>query len=144
MDTNHLNILILKRFCGEEHYPLQSAVWSIWHDDLVIEMSFEEGTDLHEDTAYLEQEPSWELSFPLSDEAMLQVGAIFENKDNEDNGANFYYCEHNLTYDNRLEILDRDGDRLLVRMTGICCDVNYYDGSRGNDELEIIAWVDKE
>ncbi len=26
---------------------------------------------------------------------------------------------------------------------GECCDVNYYDGSKGNDVLEITAWIDK-
>ena len=55
-----------------------------------------------------------------------------------------YYCEHYPTEKNRVEVIDRDGDRLLLKISGECCDVNYYDGSKGNDELEITLWVDKE
>ena len=31
MNDARLNTLVLKRFCGEEYYPLQSAVRSIWN-----------------------------------------------------------------------------------------------------------------
>ena len=143
-EENMMDKLILKRFCGEEYYPLESASWSIWKDHLLVEMNFTAGENLHEDTEYLEQEPSWELCFTLENEKLLVPGLVLENKDNEENETNFYYCEHNLTYDNRLEILDREDDRLLLKITGICCDVNYYDGSKGNDSLEITLWIDQE
>ena len=142
-----LNKLILKRFCGEEYYPVQSASWSIWRDrTFCVEMWFTEGENLHEDTEYLEQEPGWELYFdvPSITEESLQPGFVLEQKDIIEDETHFYYCEHLPTFDNRLEILDREEDRLLLKVTGTCCDVNYYDGSKGNNELEITLWIDKE
>ncbi len=147
MDNNFLNTLILKRFCGDEHYPLQSAVWSIWDGRVFgVEMYFDEGTDLHEDTEYLAQEPSWELYFnvPGMKEEDVSKGLILEEKDNREDETHFYYCEHLTTENNRLEVLNRDEDRILARITGECCDVNYYDGSKGNNTLEITVWIDKE
>lgn len=52
---DELNTLILKRFCGEEYYPIESARWSIWDaETFCVEMWFEEGRNLHEDTEELE------------------------------------------------------------------------------------------
>ena len=47
------------------------------------------------------------------------------------------------TENSRLEVLDRDGDRLLLKITGECCDVSCYDGSKGNNTLEMTAWIKK-
>ena len=140
-----LNTLVLKRFCGEEYYPIDSAGWSIWNSTvLCVEMWFQEGRNLHEDTEYLAQEPGWELYFsiPSMNGDDVKPGLVLEKKDISD-GTHFYYCEHQPTLNNHLEVLDRDGDRLLLRITGECCDVNYYDGSKGNNVLEITAWMEK-
>ena len=146
MTKDTLNTLVLKRFCGNEYYPIDSANWSI--DDsttLGVEMWFKEGRNLHEDTEELAQEPVWELYFTISpmNEENVKPGMVLEEKDNHADETHFYYCEHQPTLNNHLEVLDRDGDRILFRITGECCDVNYYDGSKGNDILEITAWIDK-
>ena len=66
MENEILGTLTIKRFCGEEYYPLDSASWSIWDGRVFcVEMNFGEGTGLHEDTAYLAQEPLWELYFDM-------------------------------------------------------------------------------
>ncbi len=147
MHDDMLNTLIIKRFCGEEYYPIESAGWSIWDSTtFCVEMWFQEGRNLHEDTEELAQEPGWELYFtiPSMDEEEVQSGMVLEEKNNIADETHFYYCEHLPTLNNRLEVLDRDGDRILFKITGECCDVNYYDGSKGNNLLEITAWIDKE
>ena len=147
MKDERLNTLILKRFCGEEYYRLQNASWSIWNGSvLCVEMWFAEGTNLHEDTEYLEEEPGWELYFnlPEENEDCVKTGMVLTDTENREEETHFYYCEHLPTVNNRLEILDTDGTRLLLRITGECCDVNYYDGSKGNNSLELTAWIDQE
>ena len=128
MNHNMLNTLILKRFCGDEYYPIESARWSIWEKTtFCVEIGFKEGTNLQEDTEYLAQKPLWELYFniPPTDEAEVKPGMLLEEKDNCEDETHFYYCEHFPTLNPRLEVLDRDGDRLLFRITGECCDVNF-------------------
>ena len=147
MNDIKLNTLILNRFCGEEYYSIQSASWSIWDGrTLCVEMWFEEGLNLHEDTDYLAQEPGWELYFdvPSITDEMLKPGMILGDTENIEDETHFYYCEHLPTYNNKLEILGREDDKILFKITGECCDVNYYDGSKGSDTLEITAWIDEE
>ncbi len=147
MNTN----LILKRFCGEERYPILNAEWYImegdgtWDDPdtLCLEMEFGEGDELHEDTAELQAEPSWEISFPALQLKVedLQEGLVLEMaNEEEEEEANFYYSEHQPTYDNRVEVLEVDGDRLLLRVTALTEDVNFYDGTKPKNEIDVTAW----
>ncbi len=144
MENDRTGTLVIRRFCGEEYYPLQSGTWSIWDGRVFcVEMDFGEGTCLHEDTEYLAQEPLWELYFDMPSPE-VEVGTIFTDEQNREDETHLYYCEHYPTEKNRVEVLERDGERMLLKITGECCDVNYYDGSKGNDELEITVWLDKE
>ena len=138
-----IHMLAIKRFCGDELYPLESSKWYIIGHTLWIDLAFAQGSQLHEDTEYLAEEPTWELSFKIDDETILKKGTVLENANESDEGAYLYYCEHNPTYKNRLKILDRIDDKLLVRISAECCDINFYDGSKGNDVLELTAWVEK-
>ena len=79
------NELIIKRFCGEEIYPLINSKWYLIRDTLWIDLAFGKGTLLHEDTEYLEEEPTWELSFKIDGEdelkpmfTILKVKAILQ------------------------------------------------------------------
>ena len=151
MDNNYLT---LKRFCGEEKYPVESANWYIiegdgtWDDPymLCLEMEFSEGEELHEDTENLEAEPSWEISFSslkLTEED-LKAGFKMELENEDDEDSLFYYCEHQPTFENKMEILEVKGDSLLIHITGKTTDVNFYDGSKPMNELDIIVWFEKE
>lgn len=147
MSGDRTDTLILKRFCGEEYYPLETAAWSVYSNTtFCVEMQFAEGTNLHEDTAELDEMPGWELYFniPPMTEEDIRPGMSLEDKDCREDETHFYYCEHLPTANSHLEVLDRKDDRILVRITAECCDVNYYDGSKGNNGLEITAWIDKE
>ena len=142
-------MLVMKRFCGEEFYPVKSSEWYILESaaednpSLEVELEFFEGTNLSEDVAEFGQEPYWELRFAVKDESVLQKGAVLTNENEDEEDAMICYFEWEPTFHNVLEILDRNGDKLLLKITAECCDVNYYDGSKGNDQLEFTAWVDK-
>ena len=144
MNEDMLNTLILKRFCGVETYPVESTYWCIWDKTLLdVSIWFEKGTNRHEDAKELDFPPSWDLYFdvlPMKGED-LRPGMIFADKDNKDGMTNFWFDEEFPTYNNHLEVLDRDGDRILCRITGECCDVDVRDGSKGMDSLELTVWI---
>lgn len=154
-NKNEGNFLKLKRFCGDEKYPIDFAEWYIlegdgtWDDPytLCLEMGFAEGVELHEDTKKLNANPSWDISFPALKlkKKDLQAGFIMEfvNED-EDEEANFYYSEHQPTIENKVEVLEVKGNNLLLHITGKTMDVNFYDGSKPMNELEVIAWFSKQ
>ena len=135
--------LVLDRFCGRETYPILGASWNLYHDDeldlptLCIALRAGPGRELHEDTRTLNAKPHWELnvvSAELRPEALVS-GAVFlipEGCDDDQGGyvTNFYYCEHESTEANRIEILAVDGTTLRVRLRGETIDVNFYDGSK--------------
>ena len=45
--------------------------------------------------------------------------------------------------DNKMMVIEVDGERLKIRLTGITEDVNYYDGSKPPNTMELVAWFDK-
>ncbi len=149
--------LILDRFCGRETYPIKSATWNLYTDDelqmstLCLSVEAGPGTILHEDTKSLNAEPSWEvnvveMNLPLS---ALAAGAVFHVPEGYDEArgghvTNFYYCEHEGSDENIVEILAIDGERLLVRLQGETVDVNFYDGSKPATKLSVETWFVRE
>jgi hypothetical protein len=136
-------LLILERFCGRESFPVTTGTWNIFHDEaldtptLCIQLSAGPGIELQEDTKVLRAEPSWEINFVSRNlnESSLQPGATFsvpQGYDEAQGGyvTNFYYCSHEATDHNLIEILAVEGSTLLVRLSGQTTDVNYYDGSK--------------
>jgi hypothetical protein len=136
-------LLVLDRFCGRETHPITEGRWNLYHDDeldlptLCIRLRAGPGRGLHEDTQTLHAQPHWELNVVQAGlvPATLQAGATFTIPDgcDDDQGGyvtNFYYCSHESSEANRIEILARHGDTLRVRLRGETVDVNYYDGSR--------------
>lgn len=153
------NVLYMLRFCGMEEYALKSAVWYIIKCDgtaddpdlFCVDMKFERGRVLHEDThneelPFMDAEPFWDLSFQSAQMPTIipEVGLCLElPNERHEVYANLCYWEHQPTLDNRLEILAAQGDRFLIRLTGVTEDVNYYDGSKPKSTLQITAWFDK-
>ena len=150
-----MNDLKLTRFCGEELYPIVSASWNIYFDEdlgmnnLCLYISAGKGTNLHEDTKDLAAEPNWELNIISKDldKANLKEGFRIEIPDgyeNDLNGyiTNLYYCEHEQTDDNIIEILAVDGSKLYIRVSGETTDVNYYDGSKPLNKLFAETWFE--
>jgi len=149
--------LILDRFCGREVHPITSATWNLYRDDelermtLCIHIEAGPGSTLHEDTKELDAEPWWELNVVEADlsDASLTAGSKWTLPDGYDesrggNLTNFYYCEHESSDDNQIEILAVDGDRLLIRLTGETIDVNFYDGSKDPTKLLVETWFSRD
>lgn len=143
-------LLVLQRFCGRETYPIVSATWNIFHDEgldmrtLCIQLRAGAGIELQEDTRVLRAEPSWELNYVSNElnESSVKSGAKFSVPQGYDEAlggyvTNFYYCSHEATDDNLIEILAVEGSTLLVRLTGRTTDVNFYDGSRPPTRLSV-------
>lgn len=136
-------VLVLERYCGREAYPVLEARWNLYHDaeldlpTLCVALRAGPGVELHEDTRTLAAQPHWELNLVaagLQPEALVP-GAVFsipEGYDDDLGGhlTNFYYCQHESTAANRIEILALDGSALRVRLRGETIDVNFYDGSK--------------
>lgn len=144
---------ILDRFCGREIYPITEATWNLYRDEelgmmnLCINIQAAQGTLLHEDTEDIGAEPWWEVnvvehSLPAN---LLIPGAQFlvPSGYNEKRGGhvtNFYYCGHDGSDQNTVEILAAEGDQLLIRVTGKTVDVSYYDGSKPPTKLTVQTW----
>ena len=43
-----------------------------------------------------------------------------------------------------MEVIEVDGKRLKIWLTGLTEDVNYYDGSKPKNTMELVAWFDKD
>ena len=146
--------LKLNRFCGEEIFPVKSAKWSFFYDEYVdsnnfsLEIEAKEGTVLGKDTKKHKIKPSWEINCYSNDLNRKDIvpGLKVEllegfDKETDTDITNFYYFEHQTTNDNKIEILESDGNKLLIRLTGKTTDVD-FDGSKPETELSAEIWFD--
>ena len=150
-------LLKLKRYCGDEFFPITKAAWHISVDDelgneLWLEIETDYGIILHKEfeagydpESYIQ--PKWELYYCEKinlQESHLKVGFRGEIplglEDRE--FTNFYYYEHGPTDKNIIEVLERKGDRLHISVTGEVEDVAFYDGSKPKTKLSVEAWFD--
>ena len=103
-----------------------------------------------EDLEGLNGTPDWEVNLveqKLSDKDLVKgyMRDIPEAYDEDHGGwiTNIYFVSHEGTEPNRIEILAREDDRLLVRPTGETIDVNYYDDSKPRAKLIVETWFDR-
>lgn len=155
-NINENNYLILKRFCGDEKYPVVNAEWYIskgdgtWDDPymLCLEIEFGKGIEMQEDTAeWYTGEPGWEVYFPTLNLKEEDLGAGFTleiEKPDEHAEAYFLYEDRQPTFDNKVEVLKVEENRLLIHLTAKTKDVNYYDVSKPMNVLDVMTWVEKQ
>lgn len=154
-EKNDQHYLRLIRFCGEELYPIESATWQYQEGDedgneLWLEINAGPGTQLSDDTKSLNGQPHWELTVRAEklDLAALKSGFKAEilfgyDEKRGESLTNFYYCEHDPSDNNQLEILEKKGNRILFRISGEVEDVNYYDGSKPMNKILVEAWFEE-
>ena len=144
--------------CGEEFYPIESAKWHFSESEdegaskLWLDIQADYGQQLSEDTKTLNGQPHWELTIPLNNSLKvgnLNGGLKTEIKDgyNEEIGdyaTNFYYCEHEKTDNNQIEIIERIENRLLIRLTGEVTDINFCDGSKPKNKIFVETWFEED
>jgi hypothetical protein len=149
-------VLILERFNGIEIYPIELAEWNLYRDkdsgmmNLWISLAAGRATEQQEDTVDLYAQPNWELNLvepELSEDAIEPgfIATIPEAYDESRNGwiTCFYYCSHEGTDRNTIEMMEINGDRVRWRLTGETIDVNYYDGSKPATKLSVDTWFDR-
>ncbi|MDU1906273.1 MAG: hypothetical protein E6772_16005 [Dysgonomonas sp.] len=150
--TNNKDILKLSRFCGEELFRIKVATWDILTSEstlptLSLEIHADEIISQCDDTREFPVKPRWEImcDIPGLEDSHLQKGFSIEvpEEDNEHNDNILYYYEHGVTFNQKVEILDRQDDKLLIKVSGETQDVNFYDGSKPNTKLEAELWFEK-
>lgn len=146
--TGAIGTFVLHRFCGDEVYSLQDAEILAHDVEGGVALSFEahaapEPIRALPDTAPLQAQPHAEVTvtLPAVDPERL-VGQHLcvphgYDDQSEEHIATLYYCEHDDLDENHLDVLSRDGDRFRIHWTGVCTDVNYYDGSKPPARVEI-------
>ncbi len=151
------NNLKLTRFCGEELYPIKTATWHFYENkdektnEIWLKIETDLGIQLSDDTKELAATPDWELTIRAKNLSLndLKIGlraAIKQGYDDdlEESLTNFYYCEHEQTDNNKIEILDKKGTKILFKIIGEVPDINYYDGSKPKNTIYVEAWFYKE
>ena len=157
-DIYRKKYLKLIRFCGEEFYPIKSAKWHFSESEdegaskLWLDIQADYGQQLSEDTQTLNGQPHWELTIPLNNSSKVDnlngrlKTEIKDGYDEEigDYVTNFYYCEHEKTENNQIEIIERIENRLLIRLTGEVTDINFCDGSKPKNKIFVETWFEED
>jgi hypothetical protein len=148
-----VGILTLNRFNGQEQFSISAAKIFQFEDDGFFELNFEIETDEKPiktlpDTKDLDARPNAEFIIRVKDFAWNNlVGKCYTipqgyDEETGDYLTRFYYCEHEETDDNVIEIIERNNDKFHVIIKATCIDVNYYDNSKPRTKLEIDAWFE--
>lgn len=151
-DTLHM-----QRFKGLESYQIESAKWNLYRDEdpqgmnLCLRVECSKAIKQFEDTAYVGGKPDWELNLvqPVLEDSSLHTGFKAEIPASYDESrggwiTNFYFTSHEGSEKNQVEVLSRDGDRLLIRLTGEIVDVNHYDDSKPRSKVSVTTWFSKD
>ena len=77
-------------------------------------------------------------SLAVSPGSVLHVPAGYDEAQDE-NVTNLYYCEHDGTDDNVIDILEVGDGTVRARITGTAVDANYDDGSKPRMRVEAVA-----
>lgn len=148
------DLMSLKRFSGHEFYPIAKAEWNLYqHPEngtsvLWIKLAADFAVSQQEDTLPLNGQPIWEIN--LIENNLIKTDLIpgfrreipagyVESKD-AIRLTNFYYCSHEDSNDNVIEITAADGDNLKIRLNGTTTDVNFYDDSKSDTSLTVETW----
>lgn len=148
------DLMLLKRFNGDELYPIARAEWNLYkhpergHWNLWISLDTDFAVSQREDTVGLNGQPKWEINWIEGN--LTTANLIPSFKREIPNGyvelpgitrhTNFYYCSHEDTDDNTIEILAVDGDRLKIELQGTTIDVNHYDDSKPRTKIKVVTW----
>ena len=149
MDTT-LGRLTLNRFNGREVFAVSSATIYMFSHERGVDLNFEIETsaalETCPDTAELSAQPNAEFTVRVAEHSWTNfVGRSFQipsgdDPQSDDEVTRLYNFQHETTDDKLIDVLGQRAGRYLVRIQGICPDVNYYDGSRARTDFQIEAW----
>jgi hypothetical protein len=146
-----VGILTLNRFNGQEQFSISKATIFQYEEDGVFELNLEIETNEKPiktlpDTKELNAQPNAEFIVHLDVFSWENlVGKSFSipqgyDEESEEYLTRIYYCEHQETDDNVIEIKEQQANQFRVVITATCVDVNYYDDSKPRTKIEIDAW----
>jgi hypothetical protein len=148
-DSSSQGRVVLHRFNGDEIYSISSATLMCVEVDDSIDYWFEfetlpDAIQTVPDTAESRMHPSGSAVVTLKDADLdalvgralsIPLGLTDERWD-----AHLYYFEHEDLDNNEIRVLARRGDEFHVRWTATTTDINYYDGSKPDTQVEIEGW----
>ena len=148
------NRFLVKRFSGPELFKVTKAHWNLYEDEgrnnLTLYLECDGGVALTEEISYCSEYCNWELNLWESNLSEEQLVPGFKAKipsgyDESKDGwiTNFYFTEHDGSDNNEIEIIKKENERLLIKITGEITDLNFYDGSKPNSKLCVQTWFTK-
>jgi hypothetical protein len=149
--------LHMMRFEGLEIYQISSATWNLYRDEspaamnLCVRVECSKPIKQSEDSKYVGGLPTWELNLvePALVDASLESGfraSIPASYDESRGGwiTNFVFTSHEGSERNGIEVLAREGDRLLLRLTGEIIDVIHYSDSKPRSKVTVVTWFTRD
>lgn len=115
--------------------------------NLWVSLECDKAIKQFEDTEYTNTIPNWELNL-VESEIELAEGFEANIPNGYDDGrggwvTNFYAGSHDGSDKNTIKVIKRDGDRLLLRLTGEIVDPNFYGNSKPRSKLLVETWFTK-
>jgi hypothetical protein len=152
MSAADCDTLSLVRFNGTESYAVERADYRAYRDEehdvtrAVFLVRTGEPIATLDDTRDIGAHPNWEIEWtgtaPVEEAvragSVLHVPSGYDEAQGE-NVTNLYYCEHDGTDDNVIEILEVGDGTVRARLTGTAVDANFYDGSKPRMRVEAVA-----
>ena len=141
--------LLLKRDTVTEAFPKDWGSWIIWDSTLLdINLWCMEGIKLPGEPIDAEDILDFSLHFtiPPMEPEDIRPGLVLKSADHPENRAIFSrpkeYRDELLVTNSTLEVLSRDGDRLLCKLTGDCSGAKRNDASEDSFSLEATVWLE--
>lgn len=139
---------ILRRFNGDEVYQIESATIALDDGQDGVRLTFvvkaaKGALQTVPDTVTYPATPNAEVAIMLPpDDINKLVGRQFMvptgyDSQQEEYVATIYYYEHEVLDNNVIDIFSHEHDAFHVRWTATTLDVNYYDGSKPDTQVEI-------
>ena len=72
----------------------------------------------------------------MAPDSVFEIPSGYDD-DHQECITNFYYCEHEASEENRIQILSVSEHSVRARITGTTIDINFYDGSKPATQLEV-------
>ncbi|MDJ1468971.1 hypothetical protein QNI19_04350 [Cytophagaceae bacterium DM2B3-1] len=161
-NKENLGTLTLKRFNGDEIWNITEGefsisprdnyyllnIWVTSSGDLIMKPTNDNIREEEEDSDE-RIHPRIELQTKLSQEQYQNFigksfGFLIEEvpEETDDNFSNFYYHAHEETYSNQITILKKEADRYHIHSISSATDLNFYDGSKPDNEIIIDCWLE--
>lgn len=139
-----MNTITLKRYNGNEIYESGPATLRFINNGeekaLIIKVTTIKPIETIEDTKSLKAKPILDITIPLPKNSILLDNYHFNLcQEYDENNASLYYIEHQVLTTNIINIKKTGDTTYAIRWQAKTCDVNNYDGSKPETEIEAVT-----